>query len=52
MTNEERTKKVDEARKRYGRPFVTERPMKKPICQLRQALAAAKFQHQKRPFNV
>jgi hypothetical protein len=52
MTNEERNKKLAEARARYGRPFITDRPMRRPVCPLKHALAASRFQHQKRPFNV
>jgi len=53
MTNDERMKKVDEARKKYGRPFIHERQMKKPTQTNRvYALAPSKFQHQKRPLNV
>lgn len=52
MTNEERMKKVDEARKRYGRPFVHERPMKKPVAKKRYVLCPREFPHQDRPFNV
>jgi hypothetical protein len=46
-----RTKKLAEAREKYGKPFILDRPMKKPVSK-KSCLPASRFPHQKKTSNV
>ena len=51
LNEEDRKRKVAEAKARYGRDFVHERPISKKKC-AKSVLPKSQFQHQKKPFNV